>query len=487
MDEIRATTQADYVLPRSEEAPRPAAEGRLRRKILLLAVVPLVIACVAIALAIRQQGQVLAREEAAALAPALNAMKEAELKHYMELARAAIAPIYDSGRNDAAAQEQAKSVLSRMAFGVDGYFFVYDLKGNNLMHPRQPELVGRNLWELRDPNGTPTIQRLLARAKAGGGYEPYLWERPTTHRMEQKLGYVIPLERWGWMLGTGIYLDDVAATLERIHGESVRQIDTNLRVVAAIALVAAILVGAAGLALNISEHRLAEAKLRALARQVVSSQEEERARLSRELHDGVSQMLVSVKFFVESARSRLAQGADRAPEALPLLERGVARLNEILGEVRRISHALRPALLDDLGLAAALDHLGQDCADRTGLAVAVSHDGEGEELPEAVVTALFRVTQEALSNVERHAGATSVRIETSQDAEGLYLSIRDDGRGFDVAEAERHPRSGIGLRNMRERVAALNGTLALDSGSGGTQLRVFVPAAQPVISGRDLS
>jgi two-component system NarL family sensor kinase len=165
MEKIRATTQEDYVVPR-RSAVAPSAEGRLRRKILLLAVVPLVIACIAIALAIRQQGEALAREEAAAVAPVLNAMKESELKHYMELARAAIAPIYDSGRNDAAAQEQVKAVLARLAFGEDGYFFVYDLKGNNLMHPRQPELVGRNLWELRDPNGTPTIQRLLARASS---------------------------------------------------------------------------------------------------------------------------------------------------------------------------------------------------------------------------------------------------------------------------------------------------------------------------------
>ena len=483
MEEIRATTQSDYVLPRSEAASRPSAEGRLRRKILLLAVAPLVIACIAIALVIRQQGEVLAREEAAAVAPVLNAMKEAELKHYMELARAAIAPIYDSGRNDAAAQAEVKAVLSHLAFGEDGYFFVYDLKGNNLMHPRQPELVGRNLWDLRDPNGTPTIQRLLARAKAGGGYEPYLWERPTTHRMEQKLGYVIPLERWGWMMGTGIYLDDVGEALDRIHRESARQIDANLRVVAAIALVAAILVGSAGLALNISEHRLAEMKLRALARQVVSSQEEERARLSRELHDGVSQMLVSVKFFVESARSRLAQGPERGAEALPLLDRGIARLNEILGEVRRISHDLRPALLDDLGLAAALDHLGMDFSDRTGLVVSVSHHNVGDDLPEAVATALFRVTQEALSNVERHAGAASVHVETWQDARGVNLYIHDDGQGFDVAEVESQPRSGIGLRNMRERLAVLQGSLAVESRDGGTELRVFVPV-EPARGGK---
>jgi two-component system NarL family sensor kinase len=439
----------------------------------LLAVVPLLIACVAIAVAIRQQSKSLARDEAAAIAPVLEAMKEAELLHYMDLARHAIAPLYETGRDDAETQEQAKAILARLSFGEDGYFFVYDMAGNNLMHPRQPELMGRNLWELRDPSGEPTIQRLLAQTGAGGGYVKYLWRRPTTQRLEEKLGYVIPLERWGWMLGTGIYLDDVDRTLARMKEDSSRQIAANLQVVTAIALVAALFVSMAGLALNISEHRLAETELRLLARKVVSSQEEERVRLSRELHDGVSQMLVSVRFFVETAFHRLGSGGG-GTEAATLLERGIARINDVLGEVRRISHALRPALLDDLGLTAALDHLGREFAERSGLEVSISHGGQNRDWPEAVATALFRVAQEALSNVERHAGATAVGIETAQDGSGLRMVISDDGSGFDAGAVMRDGR-GIGLRNMHERIETLRGSLAIDSGGGGTVVKVFVP------------
>ena len=96
-----------------------------------------------------------------------------------------------------------------MEFGRDGYFFVYDLQGRNLMHPRQPELVGQELWDLRDTQGQPVIQNLLAAARRGGQHGEavhYLWERPSTRQNEEKLGYVVVLERWGWMLGTGIYL-----------------------------------------------------------------------------------------------------------------------------------------------------------------------------------------------------------------------------------------------------------------------------------------
>ncbi|MDE2441926.1 MAG: cache domain-containing protein, partial [Betaproteobacteria bacterium] len=335
-----------------------------------------------------------------------------------------------------------------------------------------------NLWDLRDASGVPTIQRLLAKAREGGGYVPYLWERPSTRRIEQKLGYVLALERWGWMLGTGIYLDDVAQTLERIQQESARQIDANLTIIAAIAVVAALLVAVGGLALNISEYRLAETELRSLAGKVVSSQEEERARLARELHDGVTQMLVSVKFFIESAFNHLMAGSERVAAAAPLLERGVGRLNETLGEVRRISHALRPAILDDLGLLAALDHLGREFSDRTGLAVSVVHHGSGGVWTPAVATTLFRIAQEALGNVERHAGAVSVHIVTEQSVDELRMAIVDDGHGFDSAASG--VTDGIGLHNMRERAIALRGSLAIASGPQGTEVRVAIPLVTPV-------
>src|SRR5690606_18865249 len=114
---------------------------------------------------------------------------------------------------------RALALLQQMEFGRDGYFFVYDLQGNNLMHPRQPELVGRNLWELRDTRGQPVIQNLLAAARQGGSDGQsirYLWKKPSTGQTVDKLGYILILERWGWMLGTGIYLDDVEQALTDI-------------------------------------------------------------------------------------------------------------------------------------------------------------------------------------------------------------------------------------------------------------------------------
>ncbi|MGE5621703.1 MAG: cache domain-containing protein, partial [Bacillota bacterium] len=333
---------------------------KLRQKILVLAIAPLILAVIAIALAVRYQAVVLAGQQRSSVEAAYLASKEAELTHYVSLATRSIAHLYDSGRQDEAALNEAKAILGKLDYGDDGYFFVYDLQGKNLMHPRQPGLVGRNLWNLKDANGNPTIQRLINQAKAGGGFVRYLWEKPSSGKVAPKLGYVVMLDRWGWMLGTGIYLDDVDAALAKIDAQISSNIQDTMLWIAAIAITSALIIALSGLALNISEYRVADAKLKMLAQSVVRSQEEERARLSRDLHDGISQWLVSIKLQIESGMAKLAAGSTPSETARKSFDRAAGQLNDVLGEVRRISHALRPALLDDLGLAAALEHLTRE-------------------------------------------------------------------------------------------------------------------------------
>ena len=440
---------------------------RLRTKILLLAILPLLASLVLIALAVQHQERDLARREYALVERTYLEARRAELRNYVALAASTVQPLYDRGGNEAADREQALRLLASLDYGRDGYFFVYDLQGRVLMHSRQPELVGQNLWELRDPQGRPTIQRLIAQARAGGGFVDYLWRQPSSGKDTPKLGYVMAYERWGWMLGTGLYLDGIQATLTRIEGEANRNIATTLLWIAGIAVFGIALISASGLALNLSEHRVAENKLRLLARQVQQSQEEERAHLARELHDGISQTLVSTKLLVEA-------GADtRDPEPLAKALQG---LNQTLVEVRRISHRLRPALLDTLGLPAALQHLGQEFEDASGLSVAVRIEGTERELPDEVKTALFRVAQESLTNVAKHAGATQVEIVLAfGPGEDLRMGVTDDGGGFDSAAVHLHPERGIGLRNMRERLAAIGGRLSIQAEPGhGTQIEAKI-------------
>ena len=451
---------------------------KLRQKVIFLAIAPLILALCAIALFVRHQAIMLAQQQRETFQQAYLASKEAELKHYVALASHSIAHLYESGRHDAATLEEAKRILGSLSYGDDGYFFVYDLKGNNLMHPRQPELVGQNLWELRDAAGVPTIQRLIERANAGGGLQRYVWVKPSTHKPAPKLGYVIPMARWGWMMGTGIYLDDVDAALAKIDAQQSRTIQDTMLWIAAVAILSALVIGSSGLVLNISELRVADAKLKALAQRVVESQEQERARLSRDLHDGISQWLVSIKLQIEAGIIRLAGDAGQQQVARASFERTAEQLNNILGEVRRISHDLRPAILDDLGLAAALDYLAQEFSQNSATPVHFTAESGTDGLPDVANTVLFRIAQEALTNSERHAAAKRIDLGLRRAGGQVILTVADDGAGFDPVRVASHPKRGIGLRNMVERMEAIGGQLTITSSPAGTavQASVALPA-----------
>jgi len=445
---------------------------RLKLKVFLLAVIPLVASLLLIAVAVRQKENDLAARERAVVESATLASKQNELRHYVDLAQSTIAPLYASGRDDAATREEAIRLLASLDYGSDGYFFLYDLTGKSLMHPRQPELVGRDMWDMRDVSGAPVIQHLIERAKQGGGFVEYLWRKPSTGQITAKLGYVVALPRWNWMLGTGLYLDDVQATMAQLDQQVTSNIADTMWWIAGIALLGIGLIGGCGLVLNVSEQRIADAKLRLLARQVVRSQEDERAYLSRELHDSTSQTLVSIKLLMESSVAQLGEAAPAT------LTKALVRLNGALGEVREISHRLRPAELDVLGLPAALAHLGEEFGEQRRLPLQVRVRGEPPEgLPNEINTVLFRVTQEALNNIDKHAAASRVALRLAFGAGGVRLRVIDDGRGFDVGAMQQHPRRGIGLRNMRERLASIGGRLDVLSRPGRTEVVADVPAA----------
>lgn len=447
---------------------------RLKLKVFLLAVIPLLASVALIAWAVRQQERDLSARERALVESAYMASKQAELRHYVDLAQSMIAPLYQSGRDDEATRREAMRLLATLDYGADGYFFLYDMSGINLMHPRQPELMGRNLWEMRDAEGQPIIQQLIGKAREGGGYVQYVWQKPSTRQITPKLGYVISLPRWNWMLGTGLYLDDVQSTLAQLEQQVSDNVSATLWWIGGITLLGIAVLGACGLVLNVSESREADTKLRLMARQVVKSQEDERAHLSRELHDGTSQTLVSIKLLMESALAQL--GTDHPP--LPAtLTKALSRLNGALHEVRNISHRLRPAELDVLGLPAALEQMGREFSEHSDMAFDMRIGGRAIQLPDEINTVLFRITQESLTNIEKHAAASQVQLRLVFGAQGLRLRIIDDGSGFDEQAVRLDPRRGIGLRNMRERVESIGGRFSVTSHRGRTQVVADVPAS----------
>lgn len=442
---------------------------RLKYKILLLAVVPLLLSLALIAWAVRSEQSSLAERRRLQVRTAFMSAKQEELRHYVALALSTVSPLYNLGRDDEETKQQVMQRLANLDYGPDGYFFLYTMEGVNLMHPRQPELVGRNLVEMRDAGGEPTIRMLLERARAGGGFVVYHWRKPSSQVETAKLGYVTVLERWGWMIGTGLYLDDIDAIMHQLDQEIERNVQTTLMWIAGAGGLGVALIFACMLVLSFSEYKVSDAKLTLLARKVVRSQEEERAYLSRELHDGTGQTLVAIKLLIESALDRMidANESVRAP-----LARALERLKEALIDVRGMSHRLRPVMLDTLGLPAALNSLGEETCGQAGIEFTMELEGEPPELPDDVKTVLFRITQEALTNIHKHAASAHVGLRLTFDHRGLQLSIHDDGRGFDVDSVRQDPRRGIGLRNMRERIETIGGQLSVQSQPGLTRLSV---------------
>jgi two-component system, NarL family, sensor kinase len=448
---------------------------KLRWALILIAVLPLMLASAAVAWMVKQRSQVVAELQLKAVEPVLLAARKAELQSYVNLARSSVQHLVRDGLPDAKAQEQALAILKRLEFGHDGYFFVFDFDGNTLLYPRQPQLQGRNQRDVQDRDGGYPIRKLLDQARAGGGYVEYEWGRPSTGQLEVKLGYVEPIAGWQWVLGTGTYVDEPERARRRIAEASEAAVVDTLGRIGAITMLSTVAVVALALFINLNEQRKADAKLRAMARQIVTTQEAERARVARELHDGVSQWLVSVKYQFESAQDR-ARRSGSDPELVRTLDGGVQRLREVLGEVRRISHDLRPALLDDLGLARALEHLAREWSGRSGVAVLTACEDPGA-VPEAVATALFRVAQEALGNVERHARAGQVGLALQRRDGALRFEIVDDGQGFDADALLRSPRAGLGMTHMRERIESLGGRFELRSSSRGTLIAAVFPEA----------
>ncbi len=245
----------------------------------------------------------------------------------------------------------------------------------------------------------------------------------------------------------------------------------------AIAILLIVLIGLAGLALNVSDNRESSAKLRHLAQRVVRSQEDERVRVARELHDGIVQVLVSSKFFIETAQLQLdkniaqPEGPDSVQKITSPLKRGLERLNEALIEVRRISHGLRPALLDDFGLGPAIEMLTNEVREHCNFNVLFSTTGTPFAIPLTHSTALFHISQETLTNVKLHSEAAHVQVALVYQRDRITLSIKDDGKGFDVRQTQTDQKRGIGLRNMRERMQGLGGTLKIHSDSQGTEVQ----------------
>jgi PAS domain S-box-containing protein len=235
---------------------------------------------------------------------------------------------------------------------------------------------------------------------------------------------------------------------------------------------------------DVTSRKRAEEAARRLSGRILTLQDEERRRIARGLHDSLGQYLAALKMNLDCL-------PDPTNEQSKLIADCSDIVNRSLAEMRTISHLLHPPLLDESGLESAARWFVDEFSRRSGIAVTLNVSPERMRLPSEIEIALFRAIQEGLTNVHRHAGATSVDIRVAANGAQVRLEIRDNGRGIPQEQlsrfAERTAPTGVGLAGMRERVRELHGTLEIHSNGTGTALTVEVPAsAKPTIAQNSL-
>lgn len=209
-------------------------------------------------------------------------------------------------------------------------------------------------------------------------------------------------------------------------------------------------------------------ELRALSASLFRAQEDERRRVARELHDDISQRLAVLGMDLQHLSESVPPNSDTSK----VIDALASRTGSLADDVRKISHGLHPSMLDDLGLPYALKALGDEFGERENMMVTLQRQNIPERVPQSVAAALYRITQEALRNVAKHAGRTHVKITLEGSDRGLRLEIADFGEGFDMEASSR----GLGLISMSERANLVHGKLSVNSALGkGTTVTVEVP------------
>lgn len=300
-------------------------------------------------------------------------------------------------------------------------------------------ILGRSLYDLLHPASHEAVRHQLARALEGG---------PGVHRLQERL------------LRPDGGLREVEIAIAALPGPNRSTVQMVL----------------SDITRREQERKLLQSsrqELRRLSASMVDAREDERKRIARELHDELGQRLSALKMDLADGANGLNSTHDELRR-----DRMLEMLDDTVAAVRRIAADLRPLMLDDLGLNAAVEWLARESARRLGIEVTVRLDEHEPPIDHRATTALYRMVQEALTNVARHARATDVRIELRVQGQELVLTVQDNGRGFPPGATRKE--GSFGLMGMRERAYLLGGELLVDNppgGGGRITVRLPLPAA----------
>lgn len=384
--------------------------------------------------------------------------KKNELKGYIKLAKNAIKHLREPGLVISVdeAKNEAKRILSNLRYSEeDGYFFVYDFSGKNIVHPVKKDWVDQDKWNYQDNKGKYVIRDLITAARERDGFDEYIFHKPSVVDDvdgRSKLAFVIELPDWEWVLGTGIYLEDVDNFLDGTDTEVLHYIHISMIWIAGIALI-----GIAGL--SFSQRNIGKTL--------------ERIRIGADLHDQVKQDLVYV---IRELNNKLEQpGKLELSNPKEFLETIRDPAQHALDWTRIIIDGKDP---NNLGLIDGLKEIKRNFEMKERVLVNWVTEQRTEACAENLSNqkriALLKIANEALNNISKHAAATRVDLQLQADACNIVLSIHDNGIGFDGGHVK-SIKIGLGLTGMEDRISAIGGRLTIDSSDQGTLIKAIVP------------
>jgi len=432
------------------------------RNLLWIGPAVLVLTVCAIGWVIYQQASKLPQQLRAEIRSDYLESKRNELKGYIKLAEKAIMhlrePDLEISIEDA--KKEAKRILSNLKYSEeDGYFFVYDFSGKNIVHPIKKDWVDQNKWDYKDREGKYVIRDLITAARKaargeGDGFDEYIFHKPSvTGDMggRSKLAFVIELTNWEWVLGTGIYLEDVDNFLDGTDTEVLHYIHISMIWIAGIAFI-----GIMGLSFS----------------QTNISRTLERLRIGADLHDQVKQDLAYV---IRELNNQLQQPSEvMLSNPRGFLEKIRDPAQHALDWIRIIIVGKDPnnlALID--GLSEIKRNFEMREQVRVTLSVTQKAEVYSENLSKEKRVAILKVVSEALNNI-RHAAATRVDFRLQTDECNIVLIIQDNGVGFDVNHVK-SVKMGLGLSSMEDRIRGIGGKLTIESFDHGTMVKATVP------------
>ena len=379
----------------------------------------------------------------------LLAIEDVTERKRVEAVRARLAAIVDSSDD---------AIIGK---DLDGLITSWNAGAEHLFGYRAEEAIGRPITIIIPPDRHHEDPDILARLRRGERIERFETVKTTKHGHQLAVSLTVsPIQDGsGRTIGISTIARDI--TERKLAEEALKQSHANLEQIVA----------------------RRTAAVRKLSSSLLRSQDEERRKISRELHDSLGQYLAHAKMSLQALKR-----PDATEKETQKFEHLMETLDACLTETRTISYLLHPPLLNEVGLPSTAKWYVQGFSERSGIPVNLIVANELKRLPDALEIALFRILQESLTNIHRHAHSQSVDIQLELDAKFVTLKVKDYGQGMSSDLLERFTSDGggggVGLRSMRERISELGGKFEIQSDKNGTQIKATVPLSDPAKKSR---